>query len=110
MDTLHCQACHAKIPEGTLYYCCRTEIISGFDGILPGPEMDPEMMIQDACEEITLRPAQDLMDEVYQEIRMILCPQCRAKLRAQLLALRGPERKGGKVLQFPANGRKKFPQ
>ncbi len=110
MELLHCQACHATIPEGTLYYCCRTEIISGFDGTLPELEVDPEMMIQDACEEIVQRPAQELMDEVYQEIKMILCPECRKKLRAQLLALKSPPGKGGKLLHFPLHGRKKSPQ
>lgn len=100
MDDLHCQACHRQIPPGSLFYCCRTEIISGFDGILPEVEIDPDLIIQEACEEITAHSPQELLHEVYQEIKMVLCPACRLELRKKILSMTNRRKPGGKILPF----------
>ncbi|HIJ79235.1 MAG: hypothetical protein OEY01_09485 [Desulfobulbaceae bacterium] len=101
MKDLYCHNCQQKIPAGGSFYCCRTEIISGFDGRLADPYQDPDLAIKTACEEINALPPHEAMDDVYQEIKIILCPSCRLKLRETLLAMKKPRQTGGKILRFP---------
>ena len=87
-DHLHCQICGVGIPPGGLFYIGRTEIISGSDGILPDTEKSADAIIKEAIREITeVKSEQELMDGVYQEIRLIFCNRCRIHFRDRILDL-----------------------
>ena len=83
---LSCQACGTQIPPGGIFYIGRTEIISGSDGILPDSEESGDRIIEMALKEIMKgKNEEELMDEVYQEIKLILCGRCRLSFRDVLL-------------------------
>jgi len=83
---LNCQVCGAEIPPGGIFYVGRTEIISGSDGILPDTEESGDRIIEKALDEITrVKSEQELMEEVYQEIKLILCGRCRLIFRDKIL-------------------------
>ena len=83
---LCCQICGENIPPGGIFYIGRTEIISGSDGILLDTGEMPDRMIEKALHEITrARSEKELMDEVYQEIRLIFCGRCRFTFRDGIL-------------------------
>jgi hypothetical protein len=83
---LNCQVCGTSIPSGGIFYIGRTEIISGSDGILPDSEGAGDRIIEMALKEIVKRKnEQELMNEVYQEIRLILCGCCRLSFRETIL-------------------------
>jgi hypothetical protein len=83
---LSCQACGIEIPPGGVFYIGRTEIISGSDGILPETEESGDRIIEKALKEISKKKSeQEFMDEVYQEIKLVLCGQCRLRFRDTIL-------------------------
>ncbi len=83
---LSCQVCGTVIPPGGLFYVGRTEIISGSDGILPDTGESGDRIIENALHEITkVKSEQELMEEVYQEIKLILCGRCRLVFRDKIL-------------------------
>jgi hypothetical protein len=85
---LFCQTCGKKIPPGGLFYIARTEIICGSDGILPDiTSSKADSLIREAMDDLTHRSETELMDEVYQEIKIILCGGCRLEFRQAVLAL-----------------------
>jgi hypothetical protein len=80
------QVCGGDIPPGGIFYIGCTEIISGSDGILPDTGESGEKIIAKALHEISERKSEmELMEEVYQKIRVILCGQCRIPYRDQIL-------------------------
>lgn len=83
---LSCKVCGTEIPPGGVFYIGRTEIISGSDGILPDTGESCENIIEKALQEITaIKNEQEFMEEVYQELRVILCGQCRILYRDKIL-------------------------
>ena len=83
---LCCQVCGTEIPQGGVFYTGRTEIISGSDGILPDTEESGDRIIEKALNEISkVKSEQEFMDEVYQEIKLILCGRCRLIFRDKIL-------------------------
>ncbi len=72
---------------GASFYICRTEIKSGFDGYLPEPEESGDRMIEAAVQKLANQSAENLMDDVYQEIKLVLCPSCRLKLRDRIFSM-----------------------
>ncbi len=83
---LKCQVCGVAIQPGGIFYIGRTEIISGSDGILPDTEESADRIIEKALHEISkVKSEQELMDEVYQEIKLILCGKCRLIFRDKIL-------------------------
>ena len=86
---LNCQVCGKEIPPGGIFYIGHTEIISGSDGIIPDDEvLSGDRMIEKALKEISkVKNEQEFMDEVYQEIKLILCGQCRLIFRERILRL-----------------------
>ena len=85
---LSCQVCGVVIPPGGIFSIGRTEIISGSDGILPDSGEAGERMMRKALDEITTaKNEQELMDGVYQEIKLILCGRCRLVFRDRILAM-----------------------
>ena len=60
----------------------------GSDGILPDSGEAGERMMRKALDEITTaKNEQELMDGVYQEIKLILCGRCRLVFRDRILAM-----------------------
>ena len=85
VKNLSCQICGAYIPPGGVFYIGRTEIISGSDGILPDTDK-PDEIIERALNEIVERKTEkELMDGVYQEIKLVLCGRCRISFRDRVL-------------------------
>ena len=83
---LCCQVCGTEIPQGGMFYVGRVEIISGSDGILPETEESADRMIEKALREIMRRKSEkELMEEVHQEIRLVLCAHCRLVFRDKIL-------------------------
>ncbi|MCB2182615.1 MAG: hypothetical protein KQH63_11345 [Desulfobulbaceae bacterium] len=104
MEEHTCQNCGTRIPAGDVYYNFSAKFISGFDNYIPDakPETDPERLITEACKVILQRSEQELMDEVYEEISLLLCPGCRNKVRSYLLSLKKTVKtKSEKILPFP---------
>jgi len=107
-DHLHCQCCGATILPGGAFYHCKTEFISGFDGVLPDSP-DPEADIEAALQQLKAISAQEAMDEIYENIELVLCPACRTKLQKAILAMlpdQAPPKapqwgKARKTVQFP---------
>ena len=87
MEELCCQVCGTKIPAGGVFYTGRTEIISGSDGILPDTGESGDAIIEKALSEIKELTEQELMEEVYQEITLILCGRCRLVFRDTILEM-----------------------
>ena len=83
---LSCQVCGTKIPPGGVFYIGRTEITSGSDGILPDTDESGDRIIEKALNEMSkVKSEQEFMDEVYQEIKLILCGRCRLIFRDKIL-------------------------
>lgn len=102
MEQRTCDSCGVFIPEGRLFYNCRTEIISGFDNVISESQLkDPDALIRDACKALSGKAQKEVAAEVYEEISLVICPDCRAKLRKKLLAMKSSGDDSGKVLLFP---------
>jgi len=85
---LSCQVCSTEIPPGGEFYIGRTEIISGSDGIIPDDDESGDRIIEKALKEIRkAKSEQELMDEVYQEIKLIFCGRCRLTFRDKILSM-----------------------
>lgn len=83
---LRCQICGIEIPPGGIFYIGRTEIISGSDGILPETKEPGDRIIAKALEEISeAKSEKELMEGVYQEIKLLLCGRCRIIFRERIL-------------------------
>ena len=87
MQELCCQVCGTKIPPGGVFYRARTELISGSDGILPDTGESGDAIIDKALNEIKELTEQQVMEEVYQEIKLVLCGQCRLVFRETILEM-----------------------
>ena len=110
-STRTCDSCGIAIQEGELFYHCRTEIIAGHDQ----PQADlkyPDRIIAQALAELEDKEAQELLDDIYQEIILQLCPQCRTTLLQRIHSMinschtcgkcqpQPQKAKKGKLLQF----------
>lgn len=85
-ECLRCQVCGTGIPPGGIFYIGKTEIISGSDGILPETEESGDRIIEKALAEITrAKSEKELMEGVYQEIKLLLCGPCRSVFRERIL-------------------------
>ena len=87
MEQLCCQVCGTEIPPGGIFYVGRTEIISGSDGILPDTGESGDAIIEKALSDIKELTEQELMEEVYQEIKLVLCGRCRLVFRDAILKM-----------------------
>jgi hypothetical protein len=83
---LNCQTCGMEIIPGGIFYIGRTEIISGSDGILSDTDESADRIIEKALQEIRRgKSKKELMNEVHQEIKLILCGKCRVIFRNKIL-------------------------
>lgn len=87
MEELCCQVCGTKIPPGGVFYRARTELISGSDGILPDTGESGDAIIDKALSEVKELTEQQVMEEVYQEIKLVLCGRCRLVFRDTILEM-----------------------
>ncbi len=106
-----CDSCGIPIKEGELFYHCRTEIIAGKDHNVDDLKY-PDRIIAQALAELDASDEQELLDDIYQEIILQLCPECRSTLlqrihsmvnRCKSCAKCQPQpkmKKKGKLLQF----------
>ncbi|MBU1985689.1 MAG: hypothetical protein KJ846_00520, partial [Proteobacteria bacterium] len=79
ISTRTCDSCGIAIQAGDLYYHCRTEIIAGKDQSLSELKY-PDQIIAQALADIATKEERELLDGIYQEIILQLCPQCRSTL------------------------------
>ncbi len=108
-----CDSCGVELPDGELFYHCRTEMVAAKDETIPDLK-HPDRLIAQALSEIAGKDESDLLDDIYQEIILQLCPTCRMILLKQIHSMlnRGckhcsncdplPKKKRGKVLKFPS--------
>jgi len=107
-----CDSCGKDLPDGMLFYHCRTELVAAKDASVPNLQ-HPDKLIAQALSEIAGKDENDLLDEIYQELILQLCPNCRAaylKLVHSMLnndcktcnrCNSQPTKKEGKLLKFP---------
>jgi len=110
----HCDSCGKPLPDGELFYHCRTEVIAAKDETIPNLK-HPDKLIAQALSEIAGKNENELLDEIYQEIILQLCPNCRMTLLKHINSMLnkgckncakcGPQpiKKKGKLLKFPSN-------
>ena len=108
-----CDSCGKPLPDGELFYHCRTEIIAGKDEVIPELK-HPDKLIAMALSEIAGKDENELLDDIYQEIILQLCPDCRTILLKHLNSMLNkgckncpncapkPVKKQGKLLKFPS--------
>lgn len=111
ISTRKCDSCGLTIKEGELFYHCRTEIIAGRDQTRAELKY-PDRIIAQALAELENREEQELLDDIYQEIILQLCPECRTTLLQRIHSMinscqtcakcqpQPKKEKKGKLLQF----------
>ncbi|AGF77631.1 hypothetical protein UWK_01059 [Desulfocapsa sulfexigens DSM 10523] len=109
-----CDCCGKPLPDGELFYHCRTELIAAKDETIPELK-HPDKLIAMALSEIAGKDENELLDDIYQEIILQLCPNCRLILLKHIHSMLNkgckncpkcgpqPVRKKGKLLKFPSS-------
>ena len=107
-----CDSCGITLPDGELFYHCRTELIAAKDETIPELK-HPDKLIAMALSEIAGKDENELLDDIYQEIILQLCPNCRMILLKHINSMLNkgcqncpkcgsqPVKKKGKLLKFP---------
>lgn len=107
-----CDSCGIGLPDGELFYHCRTELVAAKDATVPDLR-HPDRLIAQALSEIAGKDESELLDDIYQEIILQLCPDCRMEFLKLIHGLLNkgckncpncgpsPIKKKGKLLQFP---------
>lgn len=70
-----CDSCGMTLSEGELFYHCRTEIIAD-KAQTPLELKYPDQLIAQALSELEFRGEQEILDDIYREIILQLCPKC----------------------------------
>ncbi|MFV2065856.1 MAG: hypothetical protein ACC645_02680 [Pirellulales bacterium] len=96
-----CDGCHRSLnPENDLRYVVKMEIYASLDPLEDEPEDDRDHLqeIQDILERLDDAESDEVGDDVYQQMRFDLCPDCRRRF------LRNPIGRGlVKQLNFSEN-------
>ncbi len=112
ISTRQCDSCGVLLPDGELFYHCRTEFVAAKDSTIPNLK-NPDKLIAHALSEIAGRDEDELLKDVYEEIILQLCPTCRLTLLKHIHGMLnkgcsgcskcGPQivKKKGKLLKFP---------
>jgi hypothetical protein len=96
-----CDLCKRKLdPEDDLRYVVRIEISAAFDPIISDDEDDRDHLqeIQDIIECLEDAESDQIGDDVCQQLRFDLCPECRRKFAKNPLG-----REAAKILDFSEN-------
>ena len=114
----HCDSCGKALPDGALFYHCRTELVAAKDETIPDLK-HPDRLIAQALSEIAGKDENELLNDIYQEIILQLCPLCRVNFLRLINTMLNkeckscskcapaPMKKKGKLLSFPAKKEKK---
>jgi hypothetical protein len=97
-----CDLCKRKLdPQNDLRYVVKIEVYAAFDpAAVDNDDEDRDHLeeIQDILERMEDMPGDEIGDEVYQQLRFDLCPECRKKF------IRSPlGRETTKAFGFSAN-------
>jgi hypothetical protein len=97
-----CDLCKRKLdPNNDLRYVVKVEVYAAFDpAAVDNDDEDRDHLeeIQDILERMEDMPGDEIGDEVYQQLRFDLCPECRKKF------IRNPlGRETAKAFGFSAN-------
>ncbi len=107
-----CDSCGKDLPDGDLFYHCRTEMVAAKDATIPDLQQ-PDRLIAQALSEIAGKDENELLDDIYQELILQLCPDCREEFIKLVNAMLNkgckncpncqtqPVKKAGKLLNFP---------
>lgn len=107
-----CDSCGKDLPDGELFYHCRTEMVAAKDNIIPDLKQ-PDRLIAQALSEIAGKDENELLDDIYQELILQLCPDCKGEYVRLIHAMLNkgckscpncqtqPLKKAGKILKFP---------
>jgi len=101
MIRFSCDMCKRDIdPEEDLRYVVKVEIYAAFDPLAIGDEDDRDHLqeIQDILERSEDAESDQIGDDVYQQLRFDLCPECRKRFLKNPLG-----REGAKILNFSEN-------
>jgi hypothetical protein len=102
MISYTCDLCKRPLdPEADLRYVVKMEVYAAFDPIAMDEEEDDRdhlQEIQDILERLEDAEDDRIGDDVYQQMRFDLCPDCRRKFIKNPLA-----RETGQVLNFSEN-------
>jgi len=93
-----CDVCKRELdPKEDLRYVVRIEIAAAFDPVVDDEEDDRDHLqeIQDLLEHLQDAQSSHIGDEVYQELRFDLCPECRKRYAKDPLG-----RETAKVLDY----------
>jgi hypothetical protein len=95
-----CDMCKREIdPDGDLRYAVKIEIYAAFDPLsMEEDDRDHLQEIQDMLERLEDTDSDDIGDDVYQQLRFDLCPECRKSFLQNPL---GPQR--ANILDFSEN-------
>lgn len=96
-----CDLCKRKLdPHEDLRYVVRIEISAAFDPITDDDEDDRDHLqeIQDIIECLEDAESDEIGDDVCQQLRFDLCPECRRKFAKNPLG-----REAAKILDFSKN-------
>lgn len=107
-----CDSCGKDLPDGNLFYHCRTEMVAAKDACIPDLKQ-PEKLIAQALSEIAGKEESELLDDIYQELILQLCPDCKGEFARLIQSMLNkgcktcpncqtqPVKKAGKLLKFP---------
>jgi hypothetical protein len=99
-----CDLCKRDIdPDQDLRYVVKVEICASFDPTFAGPEDDDRdhlQEIQDVLERLEDAQSDQVGDDVYQQLRFDLCPECRKRFLKNPL---GAEMVVAKAVGFSKN-------
>ncbi len=107
-----CDSCGKDLPDGELFYHCRTELVAAKDATIPELK-HPDKLIAQALSEIAGKDESELLDDIYQELILQLCPDCRGTFLQLINSMLNkgckncpncktqPVKKAGKLLTFP---------
>ena len=77
MSEKYCARCGKELSAGSLKYMVHVQILSDFDGVIPYSEEDLSEEINSLLQDVEDMDAQELEDDVYQEISFVLCEKCK---------------------------------
>jgi hypothetical protein len=96
-----CDLCKRKLdPRDDLRYVVRIEVTAAFDPVTEEDESDRDHLqeIEDILERLEDADNDDVCDDVYQQLRFDLCPQCRRRFANNPLG-----REAAKLFDFSDN-------
>ena len=96
-----CDLCKRELDaEEDLRYVVRIEISAAFDPVISDDEDDRDHLqeIQDILERLEDAQSDEVSDDVYQQLRFDLCPECRRRFAKNPLG-----HESAKILDFSEN-------